>query len=103
MDHKAFQTLGHVAMEEETNAAISSEESDLLVRSTKEQKASSADFHPQRPIRSYKDSLFQPHSDWEDHSLQNLRITDTDADSDQDDGMDDVLPNTPFKGRQASN
>ena len=36
--------------------------------------------------------MVQPSIDWEDHSLQNLRITNIDADSDQDDNMDDTCP-----------
>lgn len=72
--------------------ALSSEESDLLIRSMKKQKASSHSFCPERPLRSYKDSLIQPTRDWEDHSIQNLRITDTDINSDQDDDSDDSCP-----------
>ena len=70
----------------------SSEELDLLIRSTKKQKATSQTFCPQRPFHSYKDSLVQPTRDWENHSLQNLRITDMDIDSDQDDDFDDSCP-----------
>ena len=55
----------------------------LSFEDMKKQKASSQTFCPERPLRSYKDFLIQPTRDWEDHSLQNLRIRDTDIDSDR--------------------
>lgn len=39
--------------------ALSTEETDHLVRSTKKQKAASKPFSPQRPILSYKDSVLR--------------------------------------------
>lgn len=74
------------------DTAISSEEADLLTRSTKKQKASALDFCPQRPLRSYKDSLTKPVNDWDDHLLHNLRISEEDIDSDQDDNSDNASP-----------
>ena len=79
-------------MEVEQLDVLSSKESDLLIRSTKKQKASLQALCPERPLRSYKDSLIQPNRDWEDHFLQNLQLTDMDIDSNQDDDSDDSSP-----------
>ena len=61
--------------------ALSTEETDHLVRSTKKQKATSKPFSPQIPILSYKDSVLRPSSDWEDLSAQNLPSDDEDTHS----------------------
>nr|POE60894.1 hypothetical protein CFP56_31319 [Quercus suber] len=79
-------------MDVEKLDVLSSEESDLLIRSMKKQKTSSHSFCPEFPLLSYKDSLIQQTRDWEDHFIQNLRITDTDIDSDQDDDSNDSSP-----------
>ena len=71
---------------------LSSEESDLLIHSTKKQKVASQAFYPQWTLCSYKDSLIQPVHTWEDHSLQNLRIFYADIESDQDDNSNDTSP-----------
>ena len=44
-------------MTENAPSTHSSEEMDHLVRNTKKQKSTSADFCPQQPIKSYRDSL----------------------------------------------
>ena len=82
----------------DASANLSSEESGLLICSTKKQKATSQDFCPQWTLHFYKDSLVQPIHTWEDHSLQNLRIfyanieSDQDEESDQDDNSNDTSP-----------
>lgn len=72
--------------------ALSTEETDHLVRSTKKQKASSKPFSPRRPILSYKDSVLRPSFDWEDSPAQNLPFNDEDAHSDIELDNNDPYP-----------
>ena len=72
--------------------ALSTEETDHLVRSTKKQKATSKPFSPQIPILSYKDSILCPSSDWEDLSAQNLPFDDEDTHSDIELDNDNPFP-----------
>ena len=72
--------------------ALSTEETDHLVRSTKKQKATSKPFSPQIPILSYKDSVLCPSSDWEDLSAQNLPFDDEDTHSDIELDNDNPFP-----------
>jgi hypothetical protein len=43
----------------------SSEELNQMERSTKKQKGGVSSFSPQRPLRSYRDSIIQPECNWE--------------------------------------
>ena len=72
--------------------ALSIEETDHLIRSTKKQKATSKPFSPQIPILSCKDSVLRPSSDWEDLSAQNLPFNNEDTHSDIELDNDNPFP-----------
>lgn len=67
---------------------LSSKETDHLVRSTKKQKASSHAFTSQHPLRSYKDTVILPNTDWEPHQTFSC-LDDDDANSDIDQDNDE--------------
>ena len=69
----------------------STEEADHFVRSTKKRKSNTS-FYPQRPIKSYRDSLTHLSLDWENHMLQNLHLQDEDTGSNLDEDPDDTFP-----------
>lgn len=77
---------------ENSSLALSSEEADHLIKSTKQQKSNGANFCPQHPIKSYRDSLTQLSPEWENHMQQNMHIHDDDAGSDLNEYLDDLYP-----------
>nr|POF05393.1 hypothetical protein CFP56_46478 [Quercus suber] len=77
---------------ENSSLALSSEETDHLIRSTKKQKSNDANFFPQRTVKSYKDSLTQLSSEWENHLLQNMHIHNDNVGSDLNEDPDDPYP-----------
>jgi hypothetical protein len=70
----------------------SPEEADLMERSTKKQKGEGSSFLPQKQIRSYKDSLVCPESNWENHSGLDSKTPFKEEDSDIDCDTDDKYP-----------
>ena len=70
----------------------SPKEADLMERSTKKHKGKGSSFLPQRQIRSYKDSLVCPESNWENHSGLDSETPFEEEDSDIDCDTDDKYP-----------
>ena len=70
---------------------LSLEETDHLVHSTKKQKASSHAFTPQCPLKSYKDTVILPNSNWEPHQTFSC-LEDDDANSDIDQDNNEPYP-----------
>jgi hypothetical protein len=70
----------------------STEEADLMQRSTKKQKGGGTSFLPPRTQKSYKDSLIYPTGDWEQHSDTNMTPPPEEVLSDDEELMDDKYP-----------
>ena len=70
----------------------SSEELNQMERSTKKQKGGVSSFSPQRPLRSYRDSIIQPECNWGNHSTDDLPPSMVDEDSDIESDSEDQCP-----------